>query len=259
MTPRDAEALRWMRAAGRVIAEMHEVCARAAKPGATTAELNAAASQVLELRNATSNFLGYHGFPAVICASVNTAVVHGIPNGDVLRDGDIVSIDCGAIVNGWHADAAITVPVGDVDEEARRLIDATRAALSAAIACARPGVRLGAIGAAIETTVGAAGFAVVEDYSGHGIGRAMHEPPEVANFAGGADRKVRLELGNTIAIEPIVVTGDATTDVLADGWTVVTKDGGRAAHFEHTIAIGPDGAEVLTLPWGPLDPPTAPV
>lgn len=257
--PRDAQALRWMRAAGRVVAEMHEVCARAAVPGATTADLDAAARAVLDARNATSNFLGYHGFPAVACISVNTAVVHGIPGPQILHEGDIVSIDCGAIVEGWHADAAITVPVGAIDDEARRLIDVTRTSLAAAIAAARPGARLGELGAAIEKCVADAGFAVVEDYSGHGIGRAMHEPPEVANFAHGADRKVRLTVGNTIAIEPIVVTGSPNTAVSPDGWTVVTEDGGRAAHFEHTIAVGPDGAEVLTLPWGPLDPPTAPV
>jgi methionyl aminopeptidase len=241
-----------MRSAGRVVAEMHEVCARAAVPGATTADLDRSARAVLETRGATSNFLGYHGFPAVICTSVNDAVVHGIPSDEeVLVEGDLISIDCGAIVEGWHADAAITIPVGSVDAEARHLLNTARAALLAAIATVRHGVTLGEIGAAIEKTVLGAGLGVVADYSGHGIGEALHEAPEVANVAHGADRRVRLQTGNTVAIEPIVVAGLPETAVAGDGWTVVTLDGGRAAHFEHSLAVTPDGAEILTLPWGP--------
>ena len=241
-----------MRKAGRVVAEMHEECARAAVPGASTADLDRVARAVLDRRGAISNFLGYHGFPAVICASVNDVVVHGIPTEhDVLAEGDLISIDCGAIVEGWHADAAITVPVGSVDPTSRLVLDTARSALLAAIAVVRDGVSLGEIGAAIEKTVADSGLAVVSDYSGHGIGRALHEAPEIANVAHGSDRKVRLRAGNTIAIEPIVVTGDPETDVAEDGWTVLTLDGGRAAHFEHSLVVTPDGAEILTLPWGP--------
>jgi methionyl aminopeptidase len=248
---RNAEALAFMRQAGRVVAEMHEECVRAARPGATTLDLDRVARDVLERRGATSNFLGYHGFPGVICASVNEVVVHGIPSAEVvLHEGDLISIDCGAIVEGWHADAAVTVPVGEIDTVSRRLLDAARQALVDAIATVCDGVRLGQVGAAIEKSVAQTGFAVVEDYSGHGIGRALHEAPEVANVAHGSDRKFRLQAGQTIAIEPIVVAGDPETVVRADGWTVETVDGGWAAHFEHSLAVTPDGAQILTLPWG---------
>ena len=171
-----------MRTGGQVVAEMHEACTLAAKPGATTADLDAAAREVLDRRGARSNFLGYHGFPAVACISPNEVIVHGIPGDRVIDDGDIVSIDCGAIIEGWHADAAITVPVGDVDDESQRLIDVTRASLEAAIAQAVAGNRLGDIGAAVEGVAEAAGFAVVREYVGHGIGTAMHEEPEVPNY-----------------------------------------------------------------------------
>ena len=236
-----------MRRAGAVVAEMHEACARASVPGATTADVDRAARDVLERRHARSNFLGYHGFPAVACVSPNEVIVHGIPGPRRLEAGDIVSIDCGAIVEGWHADAAITVPVGEVDAESQRLIDVTRAALESAIAATFAGNRLGDIGAAAEHEVASAGFGVVREYVGHGIGTAMHEEPEVPNY-GPAGRGLRLRAGIVLAIEPMVTAGRATTRTLDDGWTVVTADGSRAAHFEHTVAITENGPEVLTLP-----------
>jgi methionyl aminopeptidase len=235
-----------MRRAGAVVAEMHEACARAAVPGATTADLDRAAHDVLDLRHARSNFLGYHGFPAVACISPNEVIVHGIPGPRVLHEGDIVSIDCGAIIEGWHADAAITVPVGEVDAESQRLMDVTRAALQSAIAATVAGNRLGDIGAAAEAPVNRAGFGVVREYVGHGIGTAMHEDPDVPNYGPGG-RGLKLKAGLVLAIEPMVTAGRATTHTLDDGWTVVTADGSRAAHFEHTVAITENGPEILTV------------
>ena len=236
-----------MRRAGRVVAEMHEACTLAAKPGATTGDLDAAAREVLDRRGAQSNFLGYHGFPAVACISPNEVIVHGIPGDRIIEDGDIVSIDCGAIVEGWHADAAITIPVGSVDDESRRLIETTRASLDAAIAVVAPGSRLGDIGAAVEDVARSAGYSVVREYVGHGIGTAMHEDPEVPNY-GPAGRGLRLREGMVLAIEPMLNGGRRTTRLLGDGWTVVTADGSRSAHFEHTVALTESGPEVLTLP-----------
>jgi methionyl aminopeptidase len=237
-----------MRKAGSIVAEMHEVCRRAAKPGVTTADLDAAAREVLERRRARSNFLGYHGFPAVACISPNEVIVHGIPGDRVLEEGDIVSIDCGAIIEGWHADAAVTVPVGEIDDESKRLIDVTRSALQASIDATVAGNRLGDIGAVSEAVVEKAGFSVVRDYVGHGIGTAMHEDPQVPNY-GPPGRGLRLKAGLVIAIEPMVNAGGERSRVLGDGWTVVTADSSRSAHFEHTVAVGDNGPEVLTLPW----------
>jgi len=236
-----------MRRAGAVVAEMHEACERAAKPGATTADLDAAAREVLERRGARSNFLGYHGFPAVACISPNEVIVHGIPDDRVIDEGDIVSVDCGAIVEGWHADAAITIPVGTISEESQRLVDTTQASLEAAIAQAVVDNRLGDIGAAVEGVASAAGFALVREYVGHGIGTEMHEDPEVPNY-GAPGRGMRLRAGMVLAIEPMLNAGKRTTRLLADGWTVVTGDGSRSAHFEHTVAVTENGPEVLTLP-----------
>jgi methionyl aminopeptidase len=238
-----------MRRAGRVVAEMHEECTRAARPGATTAEVDAVAREVLARRDARSNFLGYHGFPAVICASPNEVVVHGIPGPRVLEEGDILSIDCGAIVDGWHADAAITVPVGEIDDESKRLITVTRDSLEAAIRVMTVGSTLGAIGAAVSGVVEAAGMSIVREYTGHGIGTAMHEEPPVPNYPNGSGSRMKLKDGLVLAIEPMVNLGRAGTRELDDGWTVVTLDGSRSAHFEHTIAITDAGPEVLTLPW----------
>jgi methionyl aminopeptidase len=235
-----------MRRAGTIVAEMHEACTRAAQPGATTADLDAAARAVLDRRHARSNFLNYHGFPAVACISPNEVIVHGIPGPRVLHDGDIVSIDCGAIVDGWHADAAITVPVGDIDDDARRLIEVTRASLDAAVKVMIDGNRIGDIGATVEDVVISAGYSVVREYVGHGIGTAMHEEPEVPNY-GVAGHGMRLRAGMVLAVEPMVAAGRGSTQLLDDGWTVVTADGSRAAHFEHTVAITESGPEVLTV------------
>ena len=237
-----------MRRAGKVVAEMHEVCTRAAVPGATTLAIDAVAREVIDRRGARSNFLGYHGFPAVVCTSPNDVIVHGIPSDAVvLEEGDILSIDCGAIIESWHADAAITVPIGVIDDESKRLIEVTRRSLEAAIDEVVDGHRLGDVGAAVEGIAERAGFTVVREYVGHGIGTAMHEDPQVPNY-GPAGRGMKLKEGHVFAIEPMVNAGTAETEVLDDGWTVVTADGRRSAHFEHTIAVTDHGPEVLTLP-----------
>jgi methionyl aminopeptidase len=242
---RTRDELALMRRAGRVVAEMHERIRAAIRPGVTTAELDRIGRAVLEQRGARSNFLGYHGYPAVICASPNEVVVHGIPGGRVLAEGDIVSIDCGAIVEGWHGDAAFTAPVGEADPGALALIEATERGLWAAIAAMVPGARLSDLGHAVEEVADAAGFAVVRDYVGHGIGTAMHEPPDVPNY-GPPGRGPRLAAGNVLAVEPMLNAGTDDTVVLDDGWSVVTADGRWSAHAEHTIAVTDDGPEVLT-------------
>jgi methionyl aminopeptidase len=247
ITRKSKDQLALMRRAGRVVAEIHDACTKAAKPGVTTAELDAVAREVIERRGARSNFLNYHGFPAVICASPNDVIVHGIPGQYRLEEGDILSIDAGAIIEGWHADAAVTIPVGDVDDEARRLLDVTRRSLEAAITNALPGKHLGDIGAAVEAVATGAGFTVVREYVGHGIGTAMHEEPPVPNY-GQPGRGVRIKEGYVLAIEPMVNQGKPETETLDDGWTVVTRDGSLSAHFEHTVAITDNGPEVLTLP-----------
>ena len=239
-----------MRQAGRVVAEMHERIRAAIKPGVSTGELDRIGRQVLADRGAMSNFLGYGhpGFPGVICASPNEVVVHGIPSDDVvLAEGDIVAIDCGAIVEGWHGDAAFTAGVGEISPEAQHLIDVADEALHAAITQLVAGHRLGDVGHAVESTAHAAGLGVVEGYTGHAIGQAMHEPPNVAN-QGDPGSGAKLRVGNVLAVEPMVVLGDIATDVADDGWTVVTVDGSWSAHAEHTIAITPSGPEILTLP-----------
>ena len=248
ITRKTREQIALMRRAGKVVAEMHEVCIQAAKPGATTLDVDRVAREVIERRGARSNFLGYHGFPAVVCTSPNNVIVHGIPtDAVVLKDGDILSIDCGAIIEGWHADAAVTVPIGEIDDESQRLIDVTRESLNAAIAQVVEGNRLGDVGAAVEGIAEAAGFTVVREYVGHGIGTAMHEEPQVPNY-GPAGRGMKLKEGIVLAIEPMVNAGSNETEVLDDGWTVVTRDHARSAHFEHTIAVTEHGPEVLTLP-----------
>jgi methionyl aminopeptidase len=247
MGRRSTDEIRTMRRAGRVVAEMHDRIRSALRPGVATLQLDAIGREVLERRGARSNFLGYHGYPAVICASPNDVVVHGIPDGRVLDDGDIVSIDCGAIVDGYHGDAAFTAGVGTIDAEAERLVDVARRALEVGIAELRPGGRLGDLGAAVESTIERAGFSVVRDYVGHGIGTAMHEPPDVPNF-GKPGRGKKVTVGDVFAVEPMVCAGSDATEVLDDGWTVVTVDGSLAAHWEHTVAVTDDGPEILTLP-----------
>jgi methionyl aminopeptidase len=249
ITRKSIEQIALMRRAGRVVAEMHEVCIRAARPGATTLDVDRVAREVIERRGARSNFLGYHGFPAVVCTSPNDVIVHGIPSDNVvLEEGDILSIDCGAIIEGWHADAALTIPVGEVDDESKRLIQVTRSSLEAAIDQVVEGKQLGDVGAAVEGKAEAAGFTVVREYVGHGIGTAMHEDPQVPNY-GPPGKGMRLKVGHVLAIEPMVNAGGPETEVLDDGWTVITRDGCRSAHFEHTIAVTDHGPEVLTLPW----------
>ncbi len=244
---RSASDLAKMRKAGRVVAEMHDCIRSAVRPGVTTGALDRIGREVIERRGARSNFLGYHGFPAVICASPNDVIVHGIPSARVLHEGDIVSIDCGAIVEGWHGDAAFTVGVGRIDAEAARLIEVTERALAAGIATMQPGGRLSDIGAAVQQVAEAEGFSVVREYTGHGIGLAMHEDPDVPNW-GRPGKGRRLGPGQTYAVEPMVCAGSAETVLLDDEWTVVTADGRWAAHAEHTIAITDDGPAVLTLP-----------
>lgn len=235
-----------MRAAGRVVAEMHQAIRAVAAPGVTTLQLDRVARDVLTARGATSNFLGYHGYPAVICASVNDEVVHGIPNERPLQIGDIVSIDCGAIVNGWHGDAAFTMGIGAIEADAQRLIDAADRALAAAVAAMNPGGHLGDVGAAVESVVQMAGYGSPRDYCGHGIGRAMHEDPDVEN-RGRRGKGLRLEPGVVLAIEPMLIAG-GHDDVLVldDDWTVVTADGSLAAHTEHTVVVTDRGPEILT-------------
>jgi methionyl aminopeptidase len=247
MGRRSADEIRTMRRAGRVVAEMHEAIRGALRPGVSLLDLDAIARNVLDRRGARSNFLGYHGYPAVICASVNEVVVHGIPDQRALIDGDIISIDCGAIVDGYHGDAAFTAGVGVIDGESQRLIDVTRGALDDGIAELVPGSRLGDLGAAVQSTVERSGFSVVRDYVGHGIGTAMHEPPDVPNY-GTRGKGKRVAAGDVYAVEPMVCARGNATAVLDDGWTVVTVDGSRAAHWEHTVAVTDDGPQILTLP-----------
>jgi methionyl aminopeptidase len=246
LTRRSAAELAVMRRAGAVVAEMHDAIRAAVAPGVTTAHLDQVARDVLQRRGATSNFLGYHGYPAVICASVNDEVIHGIPGPRSLVDGDVVSIDCGAVVDGWHGDAAFTMAVGSVSDEAQRLMSVADCALAAGIAAMVPGGHLGDVGAAIDDVVRAAGFGSPHDYCGHGIGRAMHEDPDVPNH-GRRGKGPRLEPGVVLALEPMLIAGGTDrTDVLDDDWTVVTADGSLAAHVEHTVLVTERGPEILT-------------
>lgn len=235
-----------MRKAGKVVAEMHECIRAAIRPGVTTLELDRIGRDVIERRGARSNFLGYHGFPAVICASPNGMIVHGIPNDVVLVEGDIISIDCGAIIQGYHGDAAFTVGVGSISKQAQTLIDVTEASLTAGISQMHEGNRISDIGQAVQEVAEAAGFSVVREYVGHAIGTEMHEKPEVPNYGPGG-RGPKLRPGNVFAVEPMVNVGEPTTRLLDDGWGVVTADGSLSAHFEHTIAITENGPEVLTV------------
>jgi methionyl aminopeptidase len=243
---RTPEEIAKMRRAGRVVAEMHEATRDAAKPGVTTAELDAVAREVLDRRGARSNFLNYRGYPAVICTSPNDVIVHGIPGDYVLEEGDILSIDCGAIIEGYHGDAAFTMAIGEVSGMAARLLEATERSLWAGIEQLRNGTRLHEVGRAVQGVAEAAGFSVVREYVGHAIGTAMHEEPQVPNYWPGTGGPI-LKPGMVFAVEPMVNAGGPGTRLLEDGWSVVTADGSLSAHFEHTIAVTDDGPEVLTL------------
>jgi methionyl aminopeptidase len=236
-----------MEIAGQCVAAMHEAVREAAAPGVTTRELDAIASDVVRRRGCRPSFLGYHGFPATICASPNSAIVHGIPDGYTLRNGDIISIDAGAIYEGWHGDAAFTMAIGDVPDEVRRLLVVTEEALWNGLRMAIAGNRLGDVGHAIEATAQPHGYGVVREYIGHGIGRQMHEAPNVPNY-GVPGRGLKLKAGMALAIEPMFNLGTAETVVLDDGWTVVTADGALSAHFEHTVLITENGPVVSTVP-----------
>jgi len=236
-----------MHRAGQVVREVLELVRSHVKPGATTLDLeNAAEKRIAEL-GAKPAFKGYHGYPCVLCTSVNSEVVHGIPSARrVLKDGDIVSVDCGAVIDGFYGDAAITVPVGQkLDATTARLLRVTEDSLKSGIAAVKPGATLGDIGAAVQSVVEAEGFSVVRDFVGHGIGSNMHEDPQVPNF-GEAGRGMKLRTGMVIAIEPMVNAGAPDVRVLKDGWTAVTGDGSMSAHFEHTVAVTETGAMILT-------------
>jgi len=236
-----------MRRAGQVVREVLELVRSRVKPGATTLDLEKTAEARLAELGVKAAFKGYHGYPCVLCTSVNSEVVHGIPSPKrVLKEGDIVSLDFGAVVDGYFGDAAITVPVGEkIDPETARLLKVTEASLHAAIEVVRPGATLGDVGFAVQKVVEAEGFSVVRDFVGHGIGVHMHEDPQVPNF-GERGRGMKLKVGMVIAIEPMVNAGKPDVEVLDDRWTAVTKDGSMSAHFEHTVAVTATGARVLT-------------
>jgi methionyl aminopeptidase len=235
-----------MRHAGKVVREVLELVRSKVKPGATTFDLEKAAEARVNDLGVKAAFKGYHGFPCVLCTSVNSEVVHGIPSPKrVLKEGDIVSVDFGVVVDGYYGDAAITIPVGKIDEKAERLLRTTEASLQAAIAAVKPGATLGDVGAAVQGVVEEQGFSVVRDFVGHGIGVRMHEDPQVPNF-GEAGQGMKLKAGMVIAIEPMVNAGKPEVKVLDDGWTAVASDGSMSAHFEHTVAVTAEGARILT-------------
>ena len=246
---KNAAEIATMREAGLIVAAALSASSAAVQPGVTTRDLDAVAEKVIRDAGARPSFLGYHGYPATLCVSVNDEVVHGIPGSRVIAGGDVVSIDCGAIVRGYHADAAVTVCVGAVPDEVRRMVSACEESLRRGLAAVRDGGRLSDIGAAIQEHVHPLGYGLVADYTGHGIGRSLHEDPAVPNLAPkGPGRGLKLQPGLVLAIEPMVTLGSPRVDVLEDDWTVVTRDGEPAAHFEHTIALTDDGPVVLTTP-----------
>ncbi len=247
---KSSSELEIMRRANMVVAEVHALLREAAEPGITTADLDRIAREHLERRGAKSAFLGYHGFPAVLCTSSNSVIVHGIPSTrEKLKEGDICSVDFGAIVDGYVGDAAQTLTIGRISPNAERLIEVTKGALWAAIERCRPGGRLRDVSGAIEDHVAPHGFGIVRDFVGHGVGRKMHEDPQVPNYRiGGRLGAVRLEPGLVIAIEPMINEGTHETRTLEDGWTVVTADGKLSAHFEHSVAITKNGPWVLSDP-----------
>lgn len=245
-TPGEIDAIA---ASGAVLAACHDAVAGAVAPGVSTADLDAVAEEFIRAHGGVPSFKGYQGYPASICASVNDEVVHGIPGPRVLQAGDIIAVDIGVTLDGWVSDAARTHPVGEISPIARRLIDRTRVSLERGIEACRVGNHLGDIGHAVQSEVEAAGFSVVRSLVGHGVGRAMHEPPQVPNYGrpGGGQR---LQEGWVIAIEPMVNIGDHEVIMGDDGWTISSKDASLSAHWEHTVAVTADGPRILTLPVG---------
>ncbi|MFC1909938.1 type I methionyl aminopeptidase [Chloroflexota bacterium] len=235
-----------MRQAGNIVAQVLDILVKHVKPGMKTIELDTIAGEEIKKRGAIPSFKGYRGYPANLCVSINDEIVHGIPGERTLKDGDIVSLDIGAIFKGFHGDAAITVASGEISSQAKMLIDDTRGALMAGIGAARYKARLGDISAAIQDYVESRGLSVVREYTGHGIGREMHEDPQILNF-GLRGTGVVLKKGMTLALEPMVNIGDWHTKVDSDNWTVRTADGSLSAHFEHDIAITDGEADILTV------------
>ncbi|MCH5209686.1 MAG: type I methionyl aminopeptidase [Oscillospiraceae bacterium] len=247
ITIKSAKQVDKMRASAKITKEALELLEEHIKPGVTTAQLNKIAHDFIVSKGAKPNFLNYNGFPGSICASVNDEVVHGIPDKHVvLKEGDIISIDMGAVLDGWHSDAARTFGVGKISDEAQRLIDVTRESFFEGIKYLKHGAKLGDVSSAIQTYVEEHGYSVVRDLVGHGIGQSLHEDPSVPNF-GKAGRGVKLAAGMTLAIEPMVNEGKYNVAVLDDDWTVVTDDGSLSAHYENTVLITKDGYEILTL------------
>lgn len=237
--------LGFMREVGRIVAETHRLMAKHIEPGITTGELDAIADHYIRSQKALPSFKGYNGFPASICASVNDQLVHGFPGKRKLNEGDIVTLDIGAQYRGYHGDSAWTYPVGKISEEAQRLLDVTEASLYAGLELVKPDVRLFTISHAIQRVIEDAGFSVVREYVGHGVGAELHEEPQIPNF-GVPDRGPRLKPGMVLAIEPMVNAGSRYVKTLEDNWTVVTVDGSLCAHFEHTVAVTAEGHEILT-------------
>ena len=237
-----------MREAGRISALALQAGGKAVQPGASTWEIDQEIRRFIEKCGAKPNFLGYGGFPGSACISVNHVVIHGIPSKNIiLKQGDIVSIDTGAMIDGYNGDNAYTFACGDISKEAQALLDATRESLNEGIAMAKPGNRIGDVGSAVQRYVEARGYSVVRDFVGHGVGTSLHEDPSVPNY-GKPGRGVRLTPGMVIAIEPMINAGTKSVRVMKDGWTTVTADGSLSAHFEHTVAITPDGPVILTRP-----------
>ncbi len=243
---RDRREIEAIRAAARLVARTLDLIGREIRPGLTTAELDRLAESFIRDHGGRPAFKGYRGFPAAICPSVNEEVVHAIPGARRLNEGDVIGVDVGVEMGGYYGDSARTFAVGEVSEEARRLILVTREALMAGIAQARAGNRIGDVSHAIQTVAEKHGYSVVETLVGHGIGREMHEEPRVPNF-GPPNRGPKIMIGQVLAIEPMVNTGKADVVTRPDGWTVVTEDGGLSAHFEHTVAVGPNGPEILSV------------
>lgn len=244
---RSAKEIAKMRRSGEVLHSVLEALRVAVAPGMTTMDLENVAAGKIDEAGAVSAFKGYHDYPCVLCTSINDEVVHGIPSAKrVLNEGDVVSIDCGVVIDGYYSDSAITLPVGAISDSAKSLLEATEQSLEAAIGVVKPGATLGDVGAAVQKVAESAGFSVVRDFVGHGIGRQMHEEPQIPNF-GQPGQGMKLREGMVLAIEPMVNAGKPSVRVLKDGWTAVTVDGSLSAHFEHTVAVRAEGAEVLTV------------